>query len=442
MLNQSFSADNFRKILDLENRKGVYLEGHFFPSINKITENIKQCNKNIREKRRNKPRLHDELKNLYEKRKELKEKKEEQLNAELQKVTDKIVVSTFKVAIDKKDIPNGKSLYIVRNSPEYYFTMKQLQSNLSRLFNVKQANRSEIVSQVKVLLNDGFPKYVIRTDIDDFYENIPQEPLIKKIKGNNLMTPFSRKILIHILNKYKELSGSDKGIPRGIGISAYLAELYMRDIDKDLMSLKGISYYARYVDDIIIIFTPISTGQSRGYLDEVKEVVAKFKLNLNDTKTCSFDLQSNKQMYRLDYLGYEISFGKGILKTKLTEKRITKYKNRIDSAFDHYLNLCNINEKEARKLLVKRIRFLTGNTRLKNNKENILVGIYYSNCQLTEKEDLISLDDYLRTKINNTIKLDRLQERLKKYNFKEGFEAKRVSPFKTHELKKIMEIWN
>lgn len=441
MLDQSFSADNFRTILDLENRKGVYLEGRFFSTVKKITEDIKQCNKDIRERRRNKPKLNDELEKLYEKRKELKEKKEEQLNAELQKVSDKVVNPTFKVKLERKDIPSEKSLYIVRDSPEHYFTMKQLQSNISRLFIVKQANRFEIVNQVKILLNDGFPKYVIRTDIDDFYENIPRESLLKKINGNNLMTPLSRKILIQILRSYKELSGSDKGIPRGIGISAYLAELYMRDIDKDIMSLKGISYYARYVDDIIIIFTPISNNQCRAYLTEVKEVVAKFELELNERKTESFDLQNSKEPHRLDYLGYKIFFGEDTLKTRLTDKKITKYKNRINSAFSHYLNLSKIEKKKARKLLVKRIRFLTGNTRLKNNKKNILVGIYYSNCQLTEKEDLISLDDYLREKINNKIKLDKLQVRLKKYNFREGFEAKRFSPFKTRELQEITEIW-
>ena len=441
MLDQSFSADNFRKILDLENRKGVYLEGHFFPSINEITEKVKQCNNAIREKRKNKPRPNDELRNLYKKRKELKEQKEEQLNAELQKVSTKVAASTFKIEFDKKDIPSKKSLYVLRNSPGYYFTIKQLQSNLSRLFIVKQANRFEIVNQVKALLNDGFPKYVIRTDIDDFYENIPHGPLLKKINDNNLMTPFSRKILLQILNKYKKLSGSDKGIPRGIGISANLAELYMRDIDKDIMSLNGLSYYARYVDDIIIIFTPTAIGQRRKYLSEVKKVVAKFALELNEAKTHRFNFQNLKQAYGLEYLGYKISFGKGPLKTRLTDKKITKYKNRIDSAFGHYLNLRRIDEKEARKLLVKRIRFLTGNTRLKNNKENILVGVYYSNCQLTEKEDLISLDDYLRTKINSTINLDRLKIRLKKYTFEEGFNARRFSPFRTHELQKIMKIW-
>jgi AMMECR1 domain-containing protein len=86
------------------------------------------------------------------------------------------------------------------------------------------------------------------------------------------------------------------------------------------------------------------------------------------------------------------------------------------------------------------MRFLTGNTRLKNNKNNVLVGIYHSNSQLTETDDLISLDDYLRNKIG-ALPITQLRERLKKYSFESGFEERRFSPFKTYELQKIMKAW-
>lgn len=284
----------------------------------------------------------------------------------------------------------------------------------------------------------------MKTDIDDFYECIPHERLLKKINEDNLLTPFSRKILRNIITRYTQLSGSDKGIPRGVGISAYLAELFMRDTDNEIMSMEEVSYYARYVDDIIIIFTPKSNTHHIDYLKRIKNIIeSKSYLKLNNQKTNTFDLLDPKQrqLYTMEYLGYKIFFGNGKVQTKLTDKKINKYKYRIDLAFDNYLNLSKIDEKEARKLLVKRLRFLTGNTRLKNNKKNILVGIYYSNCQLTEKEDLIKLDNYLRKKINSSIKLTKLQKRLRKYNFKDGFEAKRFSPFKTHEFQKIMKIW-
>ena len=444
MLNQSFSAENFRLILDLENRKGLYLEGRFFPHFNKITEKIKQCTKEIKDKRISGTGLDNEIEELYKRKKELKEEKNEKLNAELQKVSEKVVAPDFKIELEKKDIKNKKPVYITKDSPEHYFTMKQIQRNVSRLFGVKQSNRYEIVSQVKNILKDGFPKYVLKTDIDDFYESIPHERLLKKINDDNLLTPFSRKIIRQIISKYKRLSGNNKGIPRGIGVSAYLAELFMRDADDEIRSMEEVSYYARYVDDIIIIFTPKSNANHIDYFEEIKNIIEnKLSLKLNIQKTDKFDLIDLKQRNscKLEYLGYKITFGTGEIKTELTEKKFNKYKHRIDLSFNNYLNLSKINEKKARKLLVRRLRFLTGNTRLKNNKKNILVGIYYSNCQLTEKKDLIKLDKYLRKKISTSIKLTKLKERLRKYNFEDGFEAKRFSPFKTHEFQKIMKIW-
>jgi hypothetical protein len=44
MLDQSFSAENFKKILDLENRKGIYLEGEFYSDIADINRKIKEAN--------------------------------------------------------------------------------------------------------------------------------------------------------------------------------------------------------------------------------------------------------------------------------------------------------------------------------------------------------------------------------------------------------------
>jgi len=444
MLNQSFSAENFRRILDLENRKGLYLEGRFFPNITEITKKIKKCTKEIKDKQKNGIGLDNEIEELYKRKKELKEEKNEKLNTELQKVSEKVVASDFKIQLEKKDFQNAKALYVTKDSPENYFTMKQVQRNISRLFDVKQSNRNEIVSQVKNLLKDGFPKYVLKTDIDNFYESIHQKILLNKINDDNLLTPFSKKILRNIIKQYTQLSGSNNGVPRGIGVSAYLAELFMRDVDNKIKSMGEISYYARYVDDIIIIFTPKTNAHHVDYLKEIKKIIEdKFCLKLNDQKTDTFDLLDPKQSssYTMEYLGYKITFGTGEIKTELSQKKYDKYKQRIYLIFDDYFNLSKFDKKKAKKLLVKRVRFLTGNTRLKNNKKNILIGVYYSNRQITEREYLIRLDDCLRTEINSSITLTKLKERLKKYNFIDGFKTKRFSPFKTNEIQEIVKIW-
>lgn len=443
MLNQSFSADNFRTILDLENRKGIYLEGRFFPNLKEITEEIKQCNVEIREKKKHRVKNEAELKELYEKKEQLKKTKEEQLTNELQKVSEKVLARSFEIELKQIKIPNAKPIYTISDTPENFFAMKQIQHNVSRLYDVKQADRSAIVSQVKILLGDQFPKFVLRTDIEDFYESIPHETILKKINEDNLLTPFSKKLLRQILGQYKAKSGTDKGIPRGIGVSAYIAELYMRDIDKKIKDLRDVTYYARYVDDFVIIFTSSPNNHGRNYINDVKKIIeTKYKLTLNKSKTKTFDLRNEKKNFKFDYLGYKMTFGTQQTKTTLTKKKVDKYKTRMDLAFAAYINLSKVNEKKARKLLVMRIRFLTRNTRLLNNKKNILVGIYYTNNQLTEQRDLKGMDKYLRYKIDSLISSPQLQERLIKYSFQEGYNKKLFSPFKTKELSEILAIWD
>ncbi|MEW6517562.1 MAG: antiviral reverse transcriptase Drt3a [candidate division FCPU426 bacterium] len=439
MLSQSFSAENFRRILDLENRKGIYLEGRYFPDLKKISEQIKQYSIRLRE---NKELTKDESNKIYCERIKLKEQKEKELTAKLEEVSQKALMTDFKVEIIANKNKDGKFIYVIRDKPEQYFIMKQLQMNVSKLFGVKQSSRNTIIDQLLKIIGDKFPKQVLRTDISNFYESIPRDRLINQINENDLLTPTSKKIVRQIFSEYKKLSGSEKGIPRGIGVSAYFAEIYMSQIDKEINKLPNLAYYSRYVDDIVIIFTPSSMGDKTDYIAQVKDIIEqKYELKINIDKTTIFNLLDKKQSCEFDYLGYRIEFKDGQVKTKLTKQKYMKYIKKINVSFDHYNNLSRINEKEARKILVKRVRYLTGNTRLKGNKQNILVGIYYSNCHLTDKIDLQHLDNYLRTKIINEIHTSQLKARLLKYSFSEGFETKRYSPFESYELKKIIEMW-
>lgn len=442
MLNQSFSAENFRRIIDYENRKGVYLEGRFFPLVAKITEDIKKLNSEIREKKKKLGKVEfDEFKKAADEEKDkLTSKKEEELNVELEKVSERIIDKSFKFDLKKNQSLGEKPVYMVEDKPELFFVLKQIQHNFKTLYKVKQASRYAIVNQVKCLLGDGFPKHIVRTDIDDFYENIPHDKLLQKVYEENLLTFLSKKIIRQILEDYKLKSGSKKGVPRGIGLSAYLAELFMRDIDNEIKALPNISYYARYVDDIIAVFIPSSIDISHN-LEEIKKIFNRHSLSANASKTKTFNLIQPDSQCTLEYLGYKMILGNARIKVKLTRKKIDKYKKRIDLVLNSYLHFSKVNEKKARKLLVKRLRFLTGNTRLLNNKRNVLVGIYYSNRLLTDVSDLKGIDKYLEHRIEKVIKATSLKLRLKRLKFAEGFERKRYSPFTTAELSEIIKPW-
>ena len=438
MFDQSFSADNFRKILDYENRKGKNLEAAFFPEVFKITKEIGALNKKAKIKL-----PEDDYKSLCQLKKDLKQKKEILLQAELDRVSNNVLDSGFTFDLKKIEIKNKKPFYTIKKTPEVFFLMKQLQRNVLKLYKVKQADRTAIINQLKCILGDGFPKYVIRTDIEGFYESIPHYELLRKVSENNLLTFVSKRFIRQILTDYKAKSASDNGIPRGIGVSAYLSEIYMRHIDEKIRSLPNVTYYARYVDDIIIVFTPTPVNNvSTMYLDDIQKIVENDKLKLNiHGKTREFDLRNTVKYDCLEYLGYRIFFGNGDIQILLSRNKIDKYKKRIALSLNAYKHDSRVDEKKARQLLVKRIRFLTGNTRLQGNKNNILVGIYYSHDLLTQIDDFNGLDSYLNYKIDLLIKSDSLKMRLKKMTFTEGFASRRFSPFNTHELTEIIHPW-
>jgi len=444
MLNQSFTVDNFRRIVDYENRRGVYLEAEFFPEIAKLTQRIKKCTTNMRDLQRKKTLLppdqyRSQQSTLNEEKQGLKKEKEKHLTLELQKISAEIGDKNFKVILRQVTIPSGKKAYGVGPDASTYFAIKQLQDNLRRIYRVKQSSRYEIICQLSKVLDDSFPKYVIRTDIDNFYESISREKLLKVLDTDAFLTFPSRRILRQVLEDYGSQSGSPTGVPRGVGISAYLSELYMREFDEGIKAHDDIIFYARYVDDIVIVFSPEPNSSVTGLRPFVEKQANAVGLTLNNTKTRILDCRIPARC-EFQYLGYKFSFGRGPITIGLSDNRKQKYKKRISRAFDVYKKRAQFEERKARRLLVRRIQFLTGNTRLKNNKANIMVGVFYSNSCLSDSNELTSLDDHLKVQIA-AITPASLQKTLLQYSFKDGFSQRTFRSFSSNELSRIVEVW-
>ncbi|MBS1571777.1 MAG: hypothetical protein JST62_05200 [Bacteroidetes bacterium] len=454
MLDQSFSIENFRKILDIENRKGNYLEGDFFSDIADISKKIKETNGEIRilkQKGLDKETFIEERSRINDKKDELSEQKEQKLTEKLTTISSNVTASDFKLTIVQDTTITDKPVYKTEYSLENILTLKQLQYNFRKLYKVKQSSRYSIISQLKNLLDDGFPKIILKTDIKEFYENIPHEKLLKKINDDNLLTHLSMRFIQQILSEFKDKSGATKGVPRGIGISPYLTELYMRDIDAKIKQLPNLMYYARYVDDIILIFMPQINSTTRDYKKEVKEVLAKEGLIMNESvdKTKLIDI-SNKhtnQQYDFEYLGYKFISGyasnKHIpLTLTISSRKKKRYEDRLKKAFELYAKQSKLNEKQARKLFVKRIKFLTSNTRLVNNKRNVITGIYYTNSLISTTDDFKDLDLCFDGFISSFALPAKLAIRIRNSNsFVSGFNPTNISKFNAIELNKMMNHW-
>ena len=444
MLNQSFTGENFRKIFDYENRKGNYLEGDFFPDVAEATNKIRICNKELIALRRNRRFL---SKDVFKKRlteliitkKQLKGFKESLLSQRLERVGQEVTNNGISSKMIKIILNDKKPVYSIKRTPTAFFAIKQIQHNIKRLYKVKQSNRHEIVCQLLSVLGDSFPKYIIRTDIESFYESIPRDRLLNSINKEELLTSSSKKIIRLLLKDYELLSLNKNGIPRGIGVSAYLAEIYMRDFDNSIKAKPEVIYYARYVDDIIVIFAPSLVGLSKNFMSFMSEKANLMGLTLNDSKTTEHNLLQPKDD-NLEYLGYKIHFGNGDIKINLSENKIRKYQTRMRRSFAAYVCKRQFNERKARSLLIKRIKFLTSNTRLINNKSNILTGIYFTNSLLSNSDDLLALDKYL-TILIDSLKSEIIEKRLRNFTFYKGFNEQRYVSFKSNELAKIVKVW-
>lgn len=447
MLDQSFSVENFKKIYDYENRKGNSLEKTFFKEVFEVTREIKMCTAVLKKKDFSEQPEQLILLN------HLKERKESLLIEAFKTIRTNILNPSFKIELSRiLHEPSDKHIYVPKKSPEIFFAVKHLQDNLFNAFKVKQADRFAIMTQVKTLLSDGFPKYVVKTDIKSCYESIPHERLLKKLDQNNALTHLAKKMIRQLLSTYCLASKepTQKGIPRGVGVSAYLAELYLRDIDNEIKAMPNVTYYARYVDDIIVVFTPSSIGQHYDYQEAIQKIIenTKYQLQMNLPKTKTYNLVSTCKG-ELEFLGYKITFNNTNIKFKLSKTKIEKIKDKVNKTFEFYEK--SNQEKQERKWLIKRIRYLTGNTRLQNSKKNVLVGIYFSNSLLTDDIDIKCLDGHLKYRISKLQPLARLKltddtiqkikNRLSKYNFTAGFNKKLFSPFTERDLETIVKLW-
>ncbi|CAN0644130.1 Reverse transcriptase domain-containing protein [Burkholderia cepacia] len=350
----------------------------------------------------------------------------------------------------------GKPVYSVTSHIDE-FAIRKLSDNLSRVYGVQQANRSEIIGQVIPLLREKVPFYLLKLDIKSFYESIDRSALLERVSKDSSLSFRSKLLLNQLLGSTRHFAGT--GLPRGISLSAMLSELYMKEFDAHARSVDGVYFYARFVDDILI-FSFSSAQPLKSILAKTLPAGMKF----NDDKECllGFDRNGNCAIFNekpeISYLGYRFIFRPPgtpaspphpRLTIKIAESKLMKMRRRI------MLSLFAFIKNKDATLLADRIRFLTGNCQMKRDGDNgkLLTGIYYNYIHIDESgiQELKALTEFLRRAIlskrgafgkNLQAYLTPEQRRLlTSYCFEAGF-RKRITHKSTPErLKQIKECW-
>ncbi len=369
--------------------------------------------------------------------------------------------------IDKLEatILNESFDFSIKSNGEYYYIedvaqkliVRKLNDNIKRIYKDEQANRKFIIHQVKTLLNETAPFWIIKTDIKAFYESIDRDRILKKLKNDAMLSYYSISLLKTIFSSTNIITKT--GVPRGLSVSAILSEIYMRNFDKSIMRHKDVYYYARFVDDIIIFLNNQKSAIT--LFDGLDEIISDLKLSLriNREKTELIDGLNFKIMKKgynrrpihnnIEYLGYKFHLDEieKKLQISIADKKIQKIKSRIVKSYIDYIKNGDFD------LLKKRIKFLTGNYGISETADGTILkaGIHFNYIHINNLNILNELNVFHRklmySKKGNLGKKLALKlsianrDILKKHCFIAGYTNKTYNSFSFVEMGQIIKCW-
>jgi reverse transcriptase-like protein len=348
-----------------------------------------------------------------------------------------------------------KPTYSIASAP-HAVVLNQLNQTIRTRTGVKTSDRDTIIRRLSTILSEGVPHRVYKFDIKDFYDSVDSRLLADRILIDNRIPRASLLLLAHYLTELR--NRSIQGLPRGVPLSATLAEYALTDFDRRISTLPHVYFYARYVDDIIVV---TSRQEDNSSFSRIVRKALPFNLQFNPVKTRLVDIPLPKTRVvgvvgEFDYLGYNIRVHHAeridgrISRTvdlSIATKKLRRIQTRLCLSAIDYLQSPDIGT------LRRRLQLLTGNYNVREyttgQKRN--VGLYCTYRHITQTDCLRKLDSFLRAlllgrKIGLARRLSTslsLQERrqLLRFSFLIGFQRRLFYNFKAHELAALKECW-
>ena len=236
----------------------------------------------------------------------------------------------------KTNTASGKTVYQLTDLSSELVLRKAVE-NLRTIAYTKQSNRLEIVRRLGLLLEEGLPFCVGKTDIRSFYETIDQNHLKELLRRRLFTSPGTRRVLNGFIDQCA--AHGVVGLPRGLSISAVLSEFYMQDFDDQMRIIPNIHLYSRYVDDIIVVAQP--DGDFKSFRKEIANLLPT-GLRLNARKTRLIEFRNKRSPnpsieHRFEYLGFSFEvheIGNSIpydrtVRIDIARSKINKRKTRV-----------------------------------------------------------------------------------------------------------------
>jgi hypothetical protein len=353
---------------------------------------------------------------------------------------------------------NLKNVYRI-NDFHNELVLRKVNSNLRKVIGGRGLlGREAIVSNVNKLISEGVPYRIYRLDVKSFYESFSIDEVLNTIENNLFLSFPTKRILRKLLEFHCQFGGT--GLPRGISVSATLSEIMMNSFDNEVKNINRVYFYARYVDDIIIMTNSWEDNES--FLNQLENLLPKglfFSKRKNEIKEIDKIVGysgSGDSIISFEYLGYKFSVYETSKNNKnfrpvvldIADRKVAKIKTRIIRSIVDYNRSLNF------ELLLLRIKYLTANFSIfdKDRERKRLAGIYYNYHQISDNATALNdLDKFLKIAILSgsgnifsqfhTKTTSEERRKLLNFSFSRGFKNKTFVCFSAPTLKKIQECW-
>jgi len=349
----------------------------------------------------------------------------------------------------------GRTIYQV-NDLACDLVLRKAAQNIRRITASKQGSRIEIVRRLKLLCEEGLPFTVAKMDIEKFYPSVDQDFLSNQLGKRLLTAPSTRSVVGSLIEQCK--ANSVNGLPPGLAISAELSEFYMQDFDQRMREQLNAHYFARYVDDIVLILPELDDPNSlRVRVEEA--LPAGLKLNFSKSKIYAFGNTRKKPTsveHSFDYLGvkfnvYETGKDRPFerrVELDIASSKVKKNKTRIVKSLLQYLGDGNFDD------LIDRVRILTCGYQFfdERQQKKRSAGLQHTYSLMSSNAPaLAELDKFFSGMvlcrsgaIGGRLALaltNRQRKELLKYSFVCGFANRVHFRFSADRLADLMECW-
>lgn len=361
--------------------------------------------------------------------------------------------------IQKSALVRGRQTYVAKENMPMEIVGRQAEKTIRGICS-ETLDRESIAVVLRNSLSRKSGIGIVRIDVRKYFDSISHTVLEKQIGADSRVDQITRRTVQTFLRSFDRVGpGKRRGVPTGLPLGNCLADFYLSNLDRELVRTEGVIFYARYVDDIIIV--TFKTEQTKELYSEVVARLKKLNLEINGNKSGWWVTQEGKTVessattlakegdeFRIDYLGYCYKGGRSI-DVDMTDARKKKMESRIEKAYSTWAKSLNARKGSNRRmsadgLLVKRMEVLCGNYRLWGVKSNAKAGIYFSNSVLNpDAESLVQLDakhESLLAQHKPKMSL-KLQNTLSGLSFVEGFRKRTYVNVARGSSRMIFSIW-